>query len=441
MTVTFERIMDDLISGSLTLEAACRILSSEVRSDPQRTRFWPQHIESEMAHGRISAATARALFDALENFGADQTLWLDADAVAPKAGPAASAPASQRAARHDARVGSDIEEMRAALFASLGLSADAVGGSRESERANRDGAAANPNELQTEALPPGTQIAGRYRLMEPLGLGGVGRVYRALDQQHAGEGERSVTVKIVAVNLRHQPHAFEALQRAVVRSQALNHPNIAALQDIDRDGDRVFIVMEPLRGRWLSHLIREVRGRGLAHHFAWPIISGVAMGLAHAHERGVVHRDLSPHSVFLGEDGAAKIVGFGLAHAVPSSNESLDVLDTQTLRAYSEAYTADPWGHQSTPHPADDLYPLGVMAYELLTGAHPFQRCSLTQARQKNLSYDPIPGVNRRARKLIERCLSFEREIRPRDASGFVRRMRSGTLERMLLRKRLAVSG
>ncbi len=280
----------------------------------------------------------------------------------------------------------------------------------------------------------GTEIKGRYRLTAHLGLGGVGQVFDAVDLRRSRKEERRVTVKLVAVNLRHQPHAFAALEIAARRSQPLEHPNIAAVYDIDRDGDRVFVIMEALRGRWLSQLIREVRGKGLAYEEAWPIISGIALGLAHAHKHGVLHHDLSPHSVFLCEDGSPKIMGFGLLHAAPNSNESLDVLDTLTLRAYSEAYTADPWGRQSTPHAADDLYPLGVIAYEMLTGTHPFQRYNLTQARQKKLSYARIPGLNRRAHTLIDRCLSFERDRRPHDAGGFIRRMQPNVLRRMLLR-------
>ncbi|HVF16148.1 MAG TPA: protein kinase, partial [Steroidobacteraceae bacterium] len=163
----------------------------------------------------------------------------------------------------------------------------------------------------------------------------------------------------------------------------------------------------------------------------WPIIAGIANGLAYAHQKGVVHSDLSPHSVFIGDDGTAKILGFGLVHAVPASNESLDVLDTLTLRAYTEAYTADVWAQQGAPHPADDLYPLGVMAYEMLTGLHPFQRCTLSVARQKGLTHAPIAGLPRRARRLVDRCLSFDRDVRPKDGTSFVKRMRPNLFERL----------
>ena len=427
MTVALEKIMDDLIGGSLSLEAACELIAAEVRRDPARTRFWPQHIETEIARGRISAAAARTMFDAIENFGADKTMWLDPSGLTPAGGPAAHAPATARPARKAELT--DIEQMRAALFGSSG-----AGSEQQPDAPTGADPLPQQGDAASEGPPIGAAINGRYKLLESLGLGGVGRVYRALDLAHTGAGERHVTLKIVAVNLRQQPHALDALRVAVVKAQALDHPHIAAMYDIDRDGDRAYIVMEELRGRWLSQLIREVRGRGLAYDYAWPIISGVALGLAHAHERGLLHHDLSPHSVFLCEGGTPKILGFGLLRAVPTSNESLDVLDTQTLRAYSEAYTADPWTQQSSAHPADDLYPLGVMAYEMLTGAHPFQRCSLTQARQRKLEFAPIPGLNDRARRLIERCLAFEREVRPRDAGRFVRRMQSGLFNRVLLK-------
>jgi serine/threonine protein kinase len=277
-------------------------------------------------------------------------------------------------------------------------------------------------------VTPGSILRDRYRIVAHLGAGGIGQVFEAVD---LANGDERVTLKVVAVNLRHQPDAFHTLLAAVRRTQHLNHPNIVSIRNIDRHGDSVFIVMEPLRGRWLSGLIREVRGQGLSHGAAWPIISGIANGLAYAHSHGVVHADLSPHAVFLCDDGTAKIMCFELVNAVPTSNESLDVLDTLTLRAYTEAYATDPWAQYSKPHPADDLYPLGVIAYEMLTGMHPFQRSSMAVARQKGMTYVPISGLNRRARKLLERCLSFERRDRPQSANRFVKYMQPSLLERV----------
>lgn len=415
VAVAFEKIMDDLIRGATSLDAARRLLSDEVRSDPQRTRFWPQHIQTELARGRISASAAHSLLDALENFGADRTLWLSSDALTPQSGAPVSAPPSS------SRALESIEAMRAALF-------DGVNRTESALPSSDPPAPAETAELEQEQ-PIGSILKGRYALTEALGLAGIGRFYRASDR-HSPE-ERTVTIQLVAGNVRRQPEALEALQRAVVRSQSLDHPNIASLHDIDCDGDRLFIVMEDLQGRWLSQLIREVRGRGLSHDAGWPIVVGIVQGLAHAHGRGVAHQDLNPHSIFVSADGVPKIVGFGLAHALPGG-EAFDVLDTQTLRAYSEAYSTEVSSAPSAAHPADDLYPLGVIAYELLTGEHPFQRNSLGEARKKNLCCAPAPDLNRRAARLIQHCLSFDRACRPEDATAFIRRMRGGVLERFL---------
>ncbi|HMN44926.1 MAG TPA: serine/threonine-protein kinase [Povalibacter sp.] len=420
-----DRIIDDLCNGSLTLEAACKALLQSSQADPAGTRFWNLSIEAALKQKRIAHAAGRALLDALEGYPSDRTVWIDSGMLdaAVSAAPAARIKDTERrvAALLQAVAGSDIP-------AAAARSEPPLTGPIEWYDSR---AFTEPQADAPESIGPGSVLKGRYRLASHLGAGGIGQVFEAVDLASAG-AERRVTVKIVAVNLRHQPDALTTLETAVRRTQHLSHPNIAAIHDIGRHGDSVFIVMEPLRGRWLSGLIREVRGQGMPYAAAWPIISGIASGLAHAHRHGVVHADLSPHAIFLCDDGTAKVMCFGLINALPNSNESLDVLDTQTLRAYTEAYAADPWAQLSRPHPADDLYPLGVIAYEMLTGTHPYQRHSMIVARQKNLTFAPIAGLNSRAKKLLERCLSFERADRPQNAERFLRKMQPGLLDRML---------
>jgi len=441
MSVDLDDIIVGVASGKMPLEDACRAVAAASQADPVRTRFWGQRIETEMVQGRLSRSAARALFDALEDYQSDKTVWLDAATVVPRLGPSPTPPWPRRKPRVPPPI-TDLEQLRAELFRPLTRPSTWTSSAASSDPENKtiwlD--PANPKtvppatrpEPAIDTIPLGTVLKGRYRVVAPLGLGGVGQVFDAIDLQKSKERDFHVTIKVVAVNLRHQPLAYAALEAAVRRSQTLVHPNIVALYDIEQDDEHVFIVMEQLRGRWLSGLVREVRGKGLEYEKAWPIIHGIASGLAYAHKHGVVHCDLSPHAVFLCEDGTPKIMGFGLVHAVPNSNESLDVLDTLTLRAYTEAYTADAWAQQGTPHPADDLYPLGVIAYEMLAGMHPFQRCTLAIARQRGMKLQPIPGLKRHARKLIERCLSFERKVRPQDGATFLKRMQPGMLQRLL---------
>src|SRR5690606_38365323 len=121
-----------------------------------------------------------------------------------------------------------------------------------------------------------TVIKDRYRLVAHLGAGGIGQVFDAIDLVQPGE--RNVTLKIVAVNLKHEPYALEALEAAVRRTQLLDHPNIVRVYEIDQHEDRVFLTMEPLRGRWLSSIVRDVRNKGMPHAAAWPIVEGIANG-------------------------------------------------------------------------------------------------------------------------------------------------------------------
>jgi hypothetical protein len=424
-----DTVIDDLCSGSLTLDAACASLMTAAQDDPSGTRFWDQRIEKAMAQNRISRSAARSMLDALEGFPTDKTLWIDSGLITAPANASATASSGDRFRAADRLIASLVERTTQPIdTAETASSPIPMTGPVEwfDERILTQAQGAETEPLNAV---PGTVLRDRYRIVAHLGAGGIGQVFQAVD---LANGAEPVTLKVVAVNLRHQPDAFTTLQTAVRRTQHLQHENIVGIRNIDRHGDSVFIVMEPLHGRWLSGLIREARGQGMQYATAWPIISGIASGLAYAHSQGIVHADLSPHAVFLCEDGTAKIMCFELVHAVPTSNESLDVLDTLTLRAYTEAYAADPWAQQSKPQPADDLYPLGVIAYEMLTGRHPFQRCSMAVARQRGLKFIPIAGLNKRASKLIARCLSFERADRPESADRFLKRMQPSFVERML---------
>jgi hypothetical protein len=426
MSQIVDRILDDLARGTLSLDAACESLATAARANAALTIFWAQSIEKELRRDRISRAAVRRLLDALESFQSDRTMWLDANAGARSASIIAT-PASTRT---DERLPESPVEAAILALKSSSKKPQTIPMQWIDPKIEAEAPRAKLENLLT--IQPGTVVADRYRVLAHLGQGGVGQVFDAIDMRSSSEREVHVSLKLVAVNLRHEPQAFAALETAVRRTQHLMHNNVVAIYDILQDDDRVFLVMEPLKGRWLSSLVRQVRGTGMAYEVAWPIISGIANGLAFAHKHGVVHSDLSPHAIFLSADSTPKIMGFGLIRAVPNSNESLDVLDTLTLRAYTEAYTADPWAQQGTPHPADDLYPLGVIAYEMLMGKHPFQRCSLSVARQKKLAFDPIPDLNRRARKLIEHCMSFDRATRPQDADRFLRRSKPSLLRKWL---------
>jgi hypothetical protein len=464
MSSRFDEILGEFTRGRTTLDEACRAVAAAVRQDPNGTRMWPMLIEARVSQQKLSAGDGRALMDALESYEPEKTLWIESpnkptNESKPVTESKLSAtqtstaklqtPSTTRATAVTQPIIQDAEQLRAFVWDQPAANKQRI--SDPNAVKWMEGAATEPKRVPPPRQMPGAQpalaapelgalIKGRYRLVAHLGFGGIGQVFSALDEaaQSAGSPNPHVTLKFIAVDLKREPQAHYALRDAVNRSKSLRHPNVVNNYGIECDGDRLFVTMEPLAGRWLGELVREVRNAGMSFDVAWPIVTGIAKGLAHAHTHNLVHSDLSPYSVFIDEHGTPKIMGFGFVHALPTSNEAMDLLDTMTLRAYSEAYTADSWATHATPHPADDLYPLGVMAYELLTGKHPFKRQSLTMARQRNMRFEAIPDLHSSATKLITRCLSFERAERPKNATRFLASMTPLGMLRMLFGQNLA---
>lgn len=284
---------------------------------------------------------------------------------------------------------------------------------------------AAPGVTPSPELVSGAVIKERFVLEEPIGRGGMGIVFRALDRSKeiARNPNPHVAIKILNASLRGHPQALMALEREASKAQSLAHPNVVTVFDFDLAGATPFITMELLEGSPLEGVIAKRPG-GVSRAEALPILRGIAEGLAYAHRKGIVHSDLKPANVFLLEDGTPKILDFGIARAVPAMRAQAgveDVFDAGSLGAYTESYATEQMIAGSDPSPADDLYALGLIAYELLTGRHPFGGESAAKARELALEPTPIKALKRREWKAVERCLAFDARTRPRDAADFIR--------------------
>lgn len=273
---------------------------------------------------------------------------------------------------------------------------------------------------------PGTVIKERFLLKDQIGSGGMGVVYSAIDRRktEARDPNPLVAIKILGADFARHPKSLIALQREARKAQELAHPNVATVFDFDREGDAVYMTMELLQGRSLDGFTREIRGKGVGRDVAWPIIRGMAQGLAYAHRRGLVHSDLKPANIFLTEDGTPKLLDFGIARAVPSriSKQTVkDIFDAGSLGAYTVPYATEEMVAGGEPHPADDVYALGLISYELLGGAHPYKRQGAAEARKLGMKPAPIKGLPRREWRTIERAISFDRSRRPQDADAFLK--------------------
>ena len=272
------------------------------------------------------------------------------------------------------------------------------------------------------ALASGARL-GPYEIVSPLGVGGMGEVYRATDTRL----ERVVAIKVLPNGGSASAHTLERFQREARAASALNHPNICTIYDVGTDPP--FIAMELLEGETLQQRLR----RGLMEvsvlvDIAFP----VADALETAHSKGIVHRDIKPANIFLTPRGP-KILDFGLAKS--SSGPAGIAASDEATRAV-EALLTDPGNtlgtvsymspEQVRAAPLDartDLFSFGVVLYEMATGTRPFRGESTGTIFESILNRAPVPPVRlnpdvpAELERVIDKCLEKDRNLRYQHAS------------------------
>ncbi len=256
---------------------------------------------------------------------------------------------------------------------------------------------------------PGTILNNRYRIESLLGIGGMGAVYKA----HDLEQERTLALKV----LQRSPENEQALirfQREFSAMQKLDHPNIVKAYDFYEISEQVyFITMEYVEGQSLRKLCESRQGP-LAVEEALSLLYGIAQGLQHAHHHGLVHRDIKPGNILITPDGTPKLVDFGIAR-----DESSDLSLTTTGEYLGSPLYMSPEACLRKPTDARaDIYSFGLIAYELLTGEHPFKKHGIGTVSIAHTS-QPVRSLRERNRKLerwldhlVLVCLEKDREER-----------------------------
>ena len=270
----------------------------------------------------------------------------------------------------------------------------------------------------------GDTLNGRFVLEECIGFGGMGTVYKALDlrKQEASDRNPYIAIKVLNVQFRGHPKSLIALQREARKAQSLAHANIVAVYDFDRDGAMVYLTMEYLSGKPLSQVLKAPGFTGMAYADALRIVTGMANALAYAHQRGFVHCDFKPGNVFLTDAGVVKVIDFGIARVFQKAEEAVDVtvFDPGSLGALTPAYASPEMLEHRDPDPRDDIYALGCITYELLTGHHPFNRLSAVQARDAGMRPQRPSNLGRRRWQALRCALAFEREARTPTVARFL---------------------
>lgn len=231
----------------------------------------------------------------------------------------------------------------------------------------------------------GSRIAGRYEILDLIGEGGMARVYRARDL-HLG---REVAVKVLLDSVAREPDLVERFRREARSSAALGHPNIVQVYDFLDNQDGAFLIMELVRGEDLRTRLRRTGPMPVAE--ATRIATGILAALEHAHAQGLIHRDISARNVLLDEGGGIRVSDFGIARA----------LGDRTLTRTGELvgsvqYISPEQARGDEPRVESDLYGVGILLYEMVTGTLPFVAESPVQMALKHINDDPEPPSRRR---------------------------------------------
>ncbi|MEP6469671.1 MAG: Stk1 family PASTA domain-containing Ser/Thr kinase [Chloroflexota bacterium] len=265
----------------------------------------------------------------------------------------------------------------------------------------------------------GRLIGGRYRLIAPVGEGGMATIWRAVDEQL----DREVAVKLLREQFGSDAGFAARFRQEARAAGSLSHPNIVPVYDYGTDTDGAqFIVMQLVEGENLATLLRE--RSTLETDDAVRIALGVASALEAAHRRGLVHRDVKPGNILITDDGDVKVTDFGIARAVAEASMTVTGTTLGSVHYFSPEQAR---GDEVTG--VSDVYALGIVLYEMLTGRRPFEGDSPAAVALKRLSEDPPPPSTYRPvpsglSAIVMRALQREPRDRFPDAGSFAEALR-----------------
>lgn len=264
-------------------------------------------------------------------------------------------------------------------------------------------------------------LRDRYELLSVLARGASSTVYKALDRHRANlaESARYVAIKVLNTNYDNRAQALAELESEFHQAQSLSHPNIGSVFDLDKDNSTYFIVMELLEGDLLANVLRQLNGRAMARQHALGLINSVGSALAYAHRREIAHGDLKPRNIMITSDGEVRVLEFGFARARNLQSGEIDVAH-DGVAIGSPAYASSERVHGFEPDPSDDVYSLACIAYELLSGRHPYGGRSALLARAHGKKPQRIPGLSHRQWHALQRALVWDRADRKIDVADLL---------------------
>jgi serine/threonine-protein kinase len=265
-------------------------------------------------------------------------------------------------------------------------------------------------------------LVGSYKITDKIGEGGMGAVFRGIDVML----EREVAIKMLRPELSRQPNIVERFRSEAVTLAKLNHPNIATLYSFLRQGDDFFMVMEFVRGETLDSVIRN--SGAMACERAIVLLCQALEGIDHAHRMGIIHRDIKPANIMLTESGTLKVMDFGIARVLGTARMTKQGNIVGTIEYMSPEQVR---GQETDAR--SDIYSLGILLYEMLTGRVPFQSDSEYDLMKMQIEDAPSPPrvfaahIPQLIEQAIMRSLAKRPEARFQSAAEFRNMLLSAT--------------
>ncbi|MFI4914676.1 MAG: serine/threonine-protein kinase [Steroidobacterales bacterium] len=272
---------------------------------------------------------------------------------------------------------------------------------------------------------PGRVLRERYELLEVVGRGGMGTVYKALDKLRSNlqVEERYIAVKILHAEHSRRPELLAAFGREFYFTQTLSHPNIVNVYEFERKGDINFFTMELLDGAHLNQILSRSTTSPVQRAYALAIIRDVGAALSHAHSRGVVHGDLKPQNIIITSAGEVRVLDFGAACLLRREPWISEFSPFEDYRSATPGYASCEVLEGMPPDPRDDIFALACIAYVLLSGNHPFRGKPSTEARSRRLRLPRPRGLRTEQWQALRQALNWSRERRPRDLEAWLGRL------------------
>lgn len=446
-TILFESYIDGFIMGRLDLDTLLVTFRQSIRQDPLNAGRLVLLLEKRLYEGDLPTAAYSALKRELKLPNATEAGALTQTIAAPDADTGEEEDdffldeeeEAPPAARNKGKAETVVRQAEQENEKTQLYSEPEPTGDRSDLPGKKTTASDWPIEQMAsggdEVLQVGSIIKERFQLLQTLGKGGMGVVYKAIDQRKVEAEDRDpyLAVKVLNEAFKQHPQALRALQREARKTQELAHPNIMTVYDFDRQGSNVYMTMEFMDGEELADLIkqRKKENRPFTLAEAFNIIEQMCNGLGYAHRKGLVHSDFKPGNVFVTKNGTVKLLDFGIASRVkPSDAVGVDdggdktAFDPKELGAFTPAYASCEILEGEVSHQTDDIYALACVAYQLLGGKHPFNRLKATDARDANLKPAPIPGLTKRQNRALAKGLAFTKQERSQSVEEFLESIR-----------------